>query len=165
MAVGKAFDAVPYGLEALNVMRIEKGHVTGNELNGTTTALNLGMGRMVSRAKDSIGSKLSERPGLNEPDALRLVGLKPVDPDHLVPAGAHLMPKGSKATAANGQGYVTSSCYSPHLGNHIALAFLKSGHTRIGEVIRLVSPLTGADHDVEVVSPHFIDPEGDRLRA
>lgn len=165
MQAGEEFDVVPYGLEALNVMRIEKGHVTGNELNGTTTALNLGMGRMVSKAKDSIGSKLSERPGLNEPDALKLVGLKPVNKDHKVPAGAHLMTKGTKVNAAHGQGYVTSACYSPNLGCHIALGFLKSGDTRIGEIIRLVSPLTGIDHDVEVVSPHFVDPEGERLRA
>ncbi|MGJ8603044.1 MAG: sarcosine oxidase subunit alpha family protein [Marivita sp.] len=165
MQAGEDFDVVPYGLEALNVMRIEKGHATANELNGTTTALNLGMGRMVSKAKDSIGSKLSERPGLNEADALKLVGLKPVDPAHLVPAGAHLMTKGAKVTGANDQGYVTSACYSPNLGHHIALGFLKSGDTRLGEVIRLVSPLTGVDHDVEVVSAHFLDPEGDRLRA
>jgi sarcosine oxidase subunit alpha len=165
MAAGEEFDVVPYGLEALNVMRIEKGHATTNELNGTTTALNLGMGRMVSKAKDSIGSIMSERPGLNEDDTLKLVGLKPVNPEHEVPAGAHLMTKGTKVTGANDQGYVTSACYSPNLGHHIALGFLKTGDTRLGEVIRLVSPLMGIEHDVEVVSAHFLDPEGDRLRA
>ncbi|SHH55804.1 sarcosine oxidase subunit alpha family protein [Marivita hallyeonensis] len=165
MTAGEEFDVVPYGLEALNVMRIEKGHVTANELNGTTTALNLGMGRMVSKTKDSIGSVLSERPGMNEEDALKLVGLKPVDLSNNVPAGAHLLTKGAKVTATNDQGYVTSACYSPNLGHHIALGFLKSGDSRIGEVIRLVSPLTGVDHEVEVVSAHFLDPEGERLRA
>ena len=96
MSAGEEFDVVPYGLEALNVMRIEKGHATANELNGTTTALNLGMGRMVSKKKDSIGSVMSERPGLNEDDALKLVGLKPVNLEHEVPAGAHLMTKGDR---------------------------------------------------------------------
>ena len=165
MSAGEEFDVVPYGLEALNVMRIEKGHATANELNGTTTALNLGMGRMVSKKKDSIGSVMSERPGLNEDDALKLVGLKPVNLEHEVPAGAHLMTKGAKVTASNGQGYVTSACYSPNLGHHIALGFLKSGDARMGEIIRLASPLMGVEHDVEVVSAHFLDPEGDRLRA
>ena len=165
MEAGEEFDVVPYGLEALNVMRIEKGHATANELNGTTTALNLGMGRMVSKKKDSIGSVMSERPGLNEDDALKLVGLKPVNLDHEVPAGAHLMTKGAKVTASNGQGYVTSACYSPNLGHHIALGFLKSGDTRMGEIIRLASPLMGVEHDVEVMSAHFFDPGGDRLRA
>ncbi len=165
MQAGEEFDVVPYGTEALGVMRIEKGHAAGNELNGTTTALNLGMGRMVSKAKDSIGAKLSEREGLNAPDALKLVGFKPVDTANPVPAGAHLMTEGDPVDAAHDQGYVTSACYSPNLGHHIAIGFLKSGDSRLGEVVRLVSPLTGVDHAVEVVRAHFVDPEGDRLRG
>ena len=164
-AAGKEFDAVVYGTEALGVMRIEKGHAAGNELNGTTTALNLGMGRMVNKNKDSIGSVLSQREGLNTDDALKLVGFKPVDTSKAVPAGAHLMTKGTKVDAAHDQGYVTSACFSPNLGHHIAIGFLKSGDARLGEIVRLVSPLTDVDHDVEVVSAHFIDPEGERLRA
>lgn len=162
---GKEFDAVVYGTEALGVMRIEKGHAAGNELNGTTTALNLGMGRMVNKNKDSIGSTLSEREGLNAADALKLVGFKPVDPDNPVPAGAHLMTKGSAVDATHDQGYVTSACFSPNLDHHIGIGFLKAGDNRLGETVRLVSPLTGVDHDVEVVSAHFIDPEGERLRV
>lgn len=165
MDAGAEFDTVMYGTESLGVMRIEKGHAAGNELNGTTTALNLGMARMVSKKKDSIGSTLSEREGLNEDDALKLVGIKPVDAANPVPAGSHLMTKGTPVDAAHDQGYVTSACYSPDLGHSIALAYLKSGDARMGEVIRLVSPLTGIEHDVEVVSAHFIDPEGDRVRA
>jgi sarcosine oxidase subunit alpha len=165
MQAGEEFDAVPYGTEALGVMRIEKGHAAGNELNGTTTALNLGLGRMVSKAKDSIGSTLSERSGLNCEDALKLVGLRPVNPANPVPAGSHLMSKGDPVDAAHDQGYVTSACFSPNLGHSIGLAYVKSGDSRMGEILRLVSPLTGFDHEVEVVSAHFIDPEGDRLRA
>ena len=162
---GEEFDAVVYGTEALGVMRIEKGHAAGNELNGTTSALNLGMGRMVSKKKDSIGSTLSEREGMNGEDALKLVGFKPVNAQHTVPAGAHLMTKGTPSDAAHDQGYITSACYSPHLECHIGIGYLKSGDTRMGEIVRLVSPLTGVDHDVEVVSAHFVDPEGERLRA
>ncbi|SFD92603.1 sarcosine oxidase subunit alpha family protein [Roseivivax sediminis] len=165
MQAGEEFGAVPYGTEALGVLRIEKGHAAGSELNGTITAHNLGMGKMVSKKKDSIGSTLSEREGLNTPDALKLVGLKALDAGSPVPAGAHLMTRGSAVDAAHDQGYVTSACYSPNLGCHIGLAFLKSGDERTGERVRLVSPLTGIDHEVEVVSPHFVDPEGGRLRA
>jgi sarcosine oxidase subunit alpha len=165
MEVGAEFDVVPYGTEALGVMRIEKGHAAGNELNGTTTAVNLGMGRMVSKAKDSIGSKLSEREGMNRPDALVQVGIKPVNPVDLVPAGAHLMNAAGPIDAAHDQGYATSACYSPNLGHHIALGFLKDGANRKGEIMRLVSPLTNVETRVEIVSAHFIDPEGDRLRA
>lgn len=162
---GEEFDVVVYGTEALGVMRIEKGHAAGNELNGTTTALNLGMGRMVNKKKDSIGSTLSERAGLNTSDALKLVGFKAVDPKNPVPAGAHLMSKGTAVDAAHDQGYVTSACFSPNLGHHIGIGFLKSGDSRMGETVRLVSPLSCVDHDVEVVSAHFIDPEGERLRV
>jgi sarcosine oxidase subunit alpha len=165
MKVGKEFDIVPYGTEALGVMRIEKGHAAGNELNGTTSALNLGMGRMVSKKKDSIGSVLSEREGLNAQDALKLVGFVPVRTDDPVPAGAHLMNTGSPVDAGHDQGYITSACFSPNLNCHIGIGFLKAGDTRIGEVVRLVSPLTGQDHNVKVVSAHFVDPEGERLRA
>jgi sarcosine oxidase subunit alpha len=165
MQAGAEFDVTPYGTEALGVMRIEKGHATGNELNGTTTAETLGMARMVSTAKDSIGAILSRRAGMTGPGTLRQVGLKPLNPGDPVPAGAYLMAAQGPVDAAHDQGYVTSSCYSPHLGHQIALAFLKDGHERMGETLRLVSPLTGVETRVEVVSPHFIDPEGDRLRA
>ena len=165
MAAGAAFDIAPYGTEALGVMRIEKGHAAGNELNGTTTATNLGMGRMVSTAKDSIGAVLSRREGLNRADDLRQVGIKPVDPRDPVPAGAHLMNADGAIDAAHDQGYVTSACYSPNLGHAIALGFLKDGANRMGERMRLVSPLTGVNVDVEITSAHFVDPDGERLRA
>ena len=159
------FGGCAYGTEALGVMRIEKGHVAGNELNGTTTALNLGLDRMVSTRKDSIGAVLSRRDGLVVEDALKLVGFRPCRDSDPVPAGSHLMSKYSPINAAHDQGYVTSSCYSPTLGYNIAIGFLKSGDQRLGEIIQLVSPLTNIKHDVEVVSAHFIDPKGEKLRA
>ena len=165
MADGEEFDVTPYGTEALGVMRIEKGHAAGNELNGTTTALNLGMGRMVSKAKDSIGSVLSEREGLNTEDALKLVGIKPIDAAKKVTAGGHLMNATGPVDAAHDQGYVTSAAFSPTMDSMIGLALVKNGDTRIGEQMRLVSPLTDLTIAVEVCSAHFVDPEGERLRA
>ncbi|WP_299428751.1 sarcosine oxidase subunit alpha family protein [uncultured Shimia sp.] len=165
MEAGEEFDAVPYGTEALGVMRIEKGHAAGNELNGTTTALNLGLGRMVSKKKDCIGNVLSEREGLNATDALRLVGLRPVDSKEVIPAGAHLMNADGSVSAKTDLGYVTSAAYSPILGCSIALAFLKGGGDRMGDVLRVINPLEGQEVRAEVVSAHFVDPEGERLRA
>ncbi len=165
MEAGADYEITPYGTEALGVMRIEKGHAAGNELNGTTTTRNLGMERMVSKKKDSIGSVLSEREGLNTAEDLRQIGIKPVDPEAPVPAGAHLMNLNGPVDAAHDQGYATSSCYSPNLGHAIALGFLKNGSERLGERMRLVSPLTQVDTEVEIVSAHFYDPEGGRLRA
>ncbi|WP_411352949.1 sarcosine oxidase subunit alpha family protein [Leisingera aquaemixtae] len=165
MEAGEEFGAVPYGTEALGVMRIEKGHAAGNELNGTTSALNLGMGRMVSKKKDCIGNVLSERPGMNQDDGLKLVGFKPVNSADPVQAGAHLMNADGEVSAATDQGYITSAAYSPVLGCSIGIGFLKRGDARMGEVIRAVNPLEGKETRVEVVSAHFVDPEGERLRG
>ncbi|MDI3337685.1 sarcosine oxidase subunit alpha family protein [Defluviimonas aestuarii] len=162
---GREFDAVVYGTEALGVMRIEKGHAAGNELNGTTTALNLGMGGMVSKKKDSIGSTLSEREGLTRDDALNLVGFRPVDRSRAFVAGSHFINKGDAANAANDQGYMTSVAYSPNLGHTVGLGFLKNGANRKGEILRAVNPVANEEVEVEVVSAHFVDPEGERLRA
>ena len=165
MEAGEEFDVTPYGTEALGVMRIEKGHAAGNELNGTTTALNLGLGRMVSKKKDCIGNTLSERLGLSDESGLRLVGFKPIKAHDPVTAGAHLMNASGEISATTDQGYVTSACFSPNLGCSIGIGFLKDGGNRLGEVLRAANPLEGQTVEVEVVSAHFIDPEGERLRA
>ena len=165
MAAGQEFDVTPYGTEALGVMRIEKGHAAGNELNGQTSAENLGLGGMVSKKKDAIGSKLSERPEMTGEDSLRLVGLKPKDRAALLTAGAHFLAPGDPADLAHDQGWMTSVAYSPELGHSIGLGFLKRGGDRIGETLRAYSPLRGQDILVEVCSPHHIDPEGARQRG
>ena len=165
MVAGEEFGAVPYGTEALSVMRIEKGHAAGNELNGHTTAHNLGMGRMVSRKKECIGNVLSQRPELLLDDALKLVGFKPVDQSRELRAGAHFTELGARATTENDLGWMTSVTYSPMLGHHIGLGFIRRGSERIGERVMAVDPLRGNDVEVEIVSPHFFDHEGERLRA
>ncbi len=165
MQAGEEFDAVPYGTEALGVMRIEKGHAAGNELNGQTTAVNLGLGGFVSQKKDCIGKTLSERPDLNRDDAIRLVGFKPVDPAKPLLAGSHFINKGDTANMANDQGWMSSVAFSPIMGHSIGLGFIKQGHERKGEIVRAVNPARGSEVDVEIVSPHFYDPEGGLQRG
>jgi glycine cleavage system aminomethyltransferase T len=155
----------PYGTEALGVLRVEKGHVAGNEINGQSTALSMGLGRMVSRKKDSIGMVLSQREGMVREDGLRLVGVRPVDPSAPLKAGSHFLRPGAEAVAANDDGWLTSVVHSPHLGHAIALGYLKDGAARRGERLRAVNLLTRTETEVEIVSPHFIDPEGARLRG
>ena len=164
MAAGTEYNVVPYGTEALGVLRVEKGHAAGAELNGTTTSLNLGLGRMVSKKKDFIGATLSRRDGLNGEDQLTLVGFQPVSKGDFIVSGMHLMNNEAPTDAANDQGYLTSAIHSPNLGHSIGLGFLKNGHDRLGETLRAVNPLEGGEVAVEVLSPHFIDPEGERLR-
>jgi methylglutamate dehydrogenase subunit C len=165
MEAGEEFSIVPYGTEALGVMRIEKGHVAGNELNGTTTAADLGLGRMISKTKDCIGRVLAERPGLTDPLRPSLVGIKPLDRSARLYAGAHFLSLGADPTLENDQGYVTSVAFSPMLGHWIGLGLLARGRERLGERIRSHSPVRGGDAEVQVVSPVFYDPEGRRLHG
>ncbi|MBN8632833.1 MAG: sarcosine oxidase subunit alpha family protein [Rhodobacterales bacterium] len=165
LAKGAEFDPIVYGTEALGVMRIEKGHVAGGELNGQSTALNMGLGKMVSKKKDSIGMVLSQREGMVQEDGYRLVGVKPVDPQAKLTAGSHFLEKGAEPVAANDGGWLTSKVYSPHLGCDIALGYLKAGDKKIGQRMRIVNLLAGLDTEVEIISPHMFDPEGERLRG
>lgn len=165
MQKGEAFDAVLYGTEALGVMRIEKGHAAGNELNGTTTAQALGLGGFVSKKKDCIGKVLSQREGLIAEDSLQMVGFIPVSSQDKLTNGAHFIPKGETPSPETDHGYMSSVAWSPMLETYIGLGFLKNGQNRLGEVIQ-ASHLMGNSHvDVKVVSPHFFDPKGDRLRV
>jgi len=165
MEAERGLDVTPYGTEALGVLRIEKGHPAGNELNGQTTAHDLGMGRMLSTKKDFIGRVLAGRAALTDPARPTLVGLKPVRPGERVRGGAHLLPLGAAARAEHDQGHVTSACFSPIADGWIALGLLANGPARIGERVRAVSPVRGTDIEVEVCSPIFFDPEGVRLRG
>ncbi len=162
MAEGQAFGITPYGLEAIGLLRLEKGHVVGSELNGHTTAGDLGLGKMMSARKDFIGRVMAGRPALVDPDRPVLVGLKCSGP---VAGGAHLFAQGAAATPENDQGYVTSVGYSPRRGCWIALGLLARGRERLGETIRAHDPVRGRDTAVEVVSPVFYDPEGSRLHG
>ncbi len=162
---GQDMGVVPYGLEALNVLRVEKGHVVGSELNGQTTAHDLGFGRMLSTQKDFIGSVLGRRANLVDPARQRLVGIRTVDPKATLAGGMHFIPQHAKRSIEHDQGHVTSVCYSPALGQWIGLGLLTNGPERHGEKVMVVDPLRGAETLVEVCSPVFIDPEGARLRG
>ena len=76
LEAGKDFEVVPYGLEALGTLRIEKGHVTGAELDGRTTVHDVGLEKMFSMKKDFVGKPLALRPALTDPGRKQLVGLQ-----------------------------------------------------------------------------------------
>ena len=111
MEAGATHGICAYGVEALSVLRIEKGHVTHNEINGTVTPDDLGFGKMVSMAKpDFIGKAMIGARGLDAPDRQQLVGVMPLDPGATFRAGSHILRKEAAATLENDQGYVTSMC-------------------------------------------------------
>ncbi|MBT6633733.1 MAG: sarcosine oxidase subunit alpha family protein [Gammaproteobacteria bacterium] len=165
MEAGEEFNVVPYGTEALGVMRIEKGHAAGPELNGQTSAYDLGMGGMISGKKDFIGYKLGLREDLLRDDRMQMVGFKPVNIQDLLQAGSHLLNLRDKPSTETDQGWISSCIYSPILGHYIGIGFIKSGHSRKGEFVRAVDLVRGNDIEVEICSPHFVDPEGERLRV
>jgi sarcosine oxidase subunit alpha len=165
MQAAAAFGIVPYGTEALGVMRIEKGHVSVNELDGRTTARDLGLGRMMSSKKDYIGRVLAGRRALLEPDRMSIVGCKPTDAPRRLRAGAHFVPRNAKIDADYDHGVLTSVAYSPSLKHWIGLGLLQRGSERIGERILAVDPVRNGNVEVEICAPCFIDPKGERLRV
>ncbi len=161
MAAGEAHGITPYGVEALGLLRIEKGHVAGSELNGQTTAADLGLSRMFKKRGDFIGRALATRPGLTDPARLRLVGLRPLARSDRLRAGAHLVAPGSRESL----GWVTSVTPAVELEGWIGLAMLAGGEGRIGTNMQAVYPLAGEMVEVEIVSPHFVDPANERVHA
>ncbi|WP_208349069.1 sarcosine oxidase subunit alpha family protein [Pseudaestuariivita rosea] len=164
-AQAEAMGGGPYGMEALNVLRIEKGFVTHSEIHGRTTAFDIGAERMVSAKKDCIGKTMAARPGLIDDDREQLVGLKPAGAVKQLIAGGHLFAPGAEAVRVNSQGYVTSVGYSPTLDCYLGLGFLKNGRARHGERVKMVDHLKGVETLCEVCDPVFFDPEGGRLRG
>lgn len=163
--VGAPFGLRPYGLDALNTLRIEKGHVTGAELNGQTTAGDLGLGRLCKAGNEHIGSVLASRAALQSGEhRLELVGVRPLNNEHRLRNGAHLVDAAS-ATPGRSLGYITSSTPATERVGWLGLALLAGGHSRHGQRLTADSPLHGEAVAVEITSPHHLDPENARVRA
>jgi len=160
LRAGEPFGIAPYGTEALGVLRIERGHVAGNEINGQTTAGDLGLGRMMSAKKDFVGKALAQRPGLVAADRPVLVGVRPVEAQERIWGGAHFLDMGARPSLENDLGHVTSVAFSPSLGAWIGLGLLRRGRERTGETVRAYDPVRGRDTAVKVVSPIFIPERG-----
>lgn len=165
LAAGQSCGITPYGTEAMAVLRIEKGHVAGMELDGRTTADDLGLAKMIAADKDCIGKRSLSRPGLAAADRRQLVGLISVDGRTAMPRGAQLVTDPDHPLPNPITGHVTSTCHSPALERPIALALLSCGRERRGERLHALSPLTGTSVEVEVTHHVFYDPEGKRLRG
>lgn len=165
VARAEALGGGAYGMEALNVLRIEKGFITHSEIHGRVTAFDVGMQGMMSKKKDFIGKAAATRPGLLDANRERLIGLKPVGEVKELTSGAHLFDADAALTRENSQGYVTSVGYSPTLGHFIGLGFLRDGPNRVGHHLKMVDHMRGVTAEVEICDPVFFDPEGGRARG
>jgi heterotetrameric sarcosine oxidase alpha subunit len=159
---GARFDMRAYGLDALNTLRIEKGHVTTAELNGNTTADDLGLGRLLKKQGDYIGRTLAQRAALASPERLQLVGVRPSDRAQRLRNGSQLV-----ATSARDEsvGYLTSVTPSVEFEGWVGLALLRGGRQRLGARLLARSPVHEEATEVQVLSAHMLDPENTRVRA
>ena len=161
---GKKHGLTPYGTETMHVLRAEKGFIiVGQDTDGSVTPDDLGMGWCVGRTKPF--SWIGWR-GMNREDCLKenrkqLIGLKPLDPNKVLPEGAQLVFDPKQSIPMTMVGHVTSSYMSAAMGYSFAMALVRGGLSRIGE--RVFAPLAdGSVIEAEIVSPVFYDPKGDR---
>ena len=156
------YSAVPYGIEALEIMRTEKGFIhIGTDTDGTTLPQDIGFARALERkAANFVGRRSLLRPAARDPNRFQLVALAPIDRRTVLPVGAQIA---QSAPPAQTEGHVSSSCWSPELGAPVALGMLARGSQRLGEKIRVHH--LGKIIDAEVVKAPFVDPKGERLHA
>jgi sarcosine oxidase subunit alpha len=161
---GEKFGAAAYGLDALHLLRAEKGYViVGQETDGTTTLDDLGLTRMAAMAKpDFIGKRSLALPDLKRADRKQLVGLLPDDPAFTPEEGAQIVAVARPAIGSPALGHVTSSYFSPTLDRSFALALVAEGRARLGETL-FATTNEAAARPVRLVAPVFYDKEGRRL--
>ena len=162
-AAGAEFGAMPYGTEALHIMRAEKGFIMiGDETDGTIIPQDLGLDWAISKKKaDYLGKRGQERSFLANPDRWKLVGFETLD-GSVIEDGAYIPEAGSNANGQRRvQGRVTSTYYSPTLKRGIAMGLLRQGPARMGEVVSFTK-MDGGTTQAKVVSPVFYDAEGEK---
>ena len=163
LEAGEAFDVMPYGTEALHVMRAEKGFIMiGDETDGTVIPQDLGLNWAISKKKDDyLGKRAQQRPHMTDPKRWKLVGLETTD-GSVLPDGAYAVADGDNANGQrNVQGRVTSSYLSPTLECGIAMGLVLHGPDRMGEVIGFVL-LDGSVAEAKIVDPVFFDRDGEK---
>ena len=165
MEIGKEFGNQPYGTEALSTLRIEMGHVAGPELDGRTIPSDVSLNGLVSKKKDFIGKNSLGREAFNVESRQKIVGLIPIDRKSSIPEGSHIVQDQNAKLPNPKLGHVSSSCWSVENNNPFSLAIMKDGKNMIGKKFFAVSPLKNKSIEVEVISSHYVDPEGKRVRS
>jgi sarcosine oxidase subunit alpha len=163
--LGKEMNIEPYGTEALSTLRIEMGHVAGSEIDGRVIASDLSLDGMLSKKKDFIGKRSLNREAFLSPDRGKVVGLVPLDKKSMIPEGSYLVSDANAALPNVKLGHVSASCWSVEYNNPFSLAILKDGKKKIGKKLYAVSPLKNKNIPVEIVSSHYVDPKGERVRS
>ena len=158
---GADLDITPYGVEAMMVLRIEKGYMhVGSDTDGQTVPRDVGWGHVRQRkSADFIGKRSLSLPNNTRSGRLELVGVESIDSRGNLTAGAHLVNPGEQGSA----GFVTSACLSPTFNRPIGLALLEDGRKRMDEEMTTFDG--GIRSRVRITSPVFFDAEGTRLHG
>jgi sarcosine oxidase subunit alpha len=164
LAAGEPFGLRPYGVEALGALRVEKGHVAGPEIDGRTTLDDLGLGRMAGKRTGFVGDVLRRRPAFQTADRQRLVGLECIEEGKRLRGGAILFGPDEKH-AGHGRGRITSVTFSPELGRYVGLGLLAGDIAVEGTEVVAIYPMKSEVVRARIVSPVFLDSEGNRLHG
>jgi sarcosine oxidase subunit alpha len=159
MEAGKPHGIQPFGLDALLLMRLEKGFLhVGTDTDGTTVPDDVGWGKVAAnKTMHYIGKRSLSLPEHLRADRLQLVGLKAATD---IVIGSHVRFAGSSEAT---DGWVTSAGRSVTTDEPIALAMLRGGRHRIGARVHLHDG--GTITQATVVAPPFYDPAGDRMNV
>ncbi len=158
---GDGLGAVPFGVEAQRIMRLEKGHaIVGQDTDGLTQGYSAALDWLIKLDKDDFAGKPELVWQRQRDDDPVLVGLQPVDRS-VVPDEASQIVEGRNHIV----GRITSSRWSPTLGRSICLGFVAPHLKEPGTVVTVQLPdgrRIGATVTPQLA--HF-DPEGVRLRG
>jgi len=163
--IGARHGMVPFGVETLSALRAEKGYIMiGADTDGATLPGDLGMGGLGAKKNvDFIGRRSLTAPDALRPDRRQLVGLRAIDPDLVLPVGAHAFIR--DGMSARSIGWVTSSAMSAALGHSIALGMIERGAEQAAAGAELELFDQGRTMRARACPPCFYDPDGERLRG
>ena len=158
---GKKYDITPYGTESMHVLRAEKGFIiVGQDSDGSVTPKDLNMDWIVSKKKeDFLGKRSFSRPDTTREDRKQLVGLLVNDKKTVLPEGSHIVDEVKPMPPMKMIGHVSSSYYSPSNNHPIALALIKNGLNRMGDIVK-IPLLNGKVVKATITDSVFYDKEG-----
>jgi sarcosine oxidase subunit alpha len=161
LEAGKDHGIGIFGLEAQNLLRLEKGHIIiGQESEIRTTLHDLGLGHLWSRNKAD--SEVVGVPALRwtekQKGRMKLVGIEMEEPSRPPKDGAIIVDHDIR-------GYVCTARYSFTLNKSIGLALVEDHLTEIGTRLSIFEEDMGAHRLYARVAPTpFYDPQGERLK-
>jgi sarcosine oxidase subunit alpha len=158
---GKEFDIRNFGLEAQNVLRMEKCHlIIGSESEQRTTLHDVGLGFLWDRHKPeakTIGA-VALRQTEKQEGRLKLVGFKMEDPSRAPKDGSIIVDSAIR-------GYVCIARRSFTLQESVGLALVDAPLAKEGTRLQIYEDECNGRHLYAKVAPTpFYDPEGQRLR-